>query len=243
MTKNLVHENLNSMNELEAIINYTFKDRKKLLLALTHSSYSNEKKNDGLSSNERLEFLGDAVLNIVTSEYIYKNFPHLPEGEMTKTRASIVCEGSLMKCAAKISLGKYLLLGKGEENTGGRTRTSILSDAFEALIGAIFLDAGLKEAGNFISRSMKELFGDQSRSEVFVDYKTQFQEIIQKSSDQKISYQILDEKGPDHDKLFIAQLSAGNRIYGTGKGKSKKEAEQNAAKEALNKMQVMLNEG
>jgi len=243
MSKDLVIENSKSMKELEDTINYTFIDKKNLLLALTHSSYSNEKKIEGLSSNERLEFLGDAVLNIVTSEYIYKNFPNLPEGEMTKTRASIVCEGSLMKCATKISLGRFLLLGKGEENTGGRTRTSILSDAFEALIGAIYLDAGLKEAGNFIFSAMKELFGDMNSSEVFVDYKTHFQEIIQKTSDQKISYQILDEKGPDHDKVFIAQLSAGSKIYGMGKGKSKKEAEQNAAKEALNKMQVKQNEG
>jgi len=243
MSKDLITENRKSMKELEDTINYTFIDKKNLLLALTHSSYSNEKKIEGLSSNERLEFLGDAVLNIVTSEYIYKNFPSLPEGEMTKTRASIVCEGSLMKCATKILLGKFLLLGKGEENTGGRTRTSILSDAFEALIGAIYLDAGLKEAGNFISSAMKELFGDLNSSEVFVDYKTHFQEIIQKTSDQKISYKILDEKGPDHDKVFIAQLSAGSKIHGTGKGKSKKEAEQNAAKEALNKMREKQNEG
>lgn len=237
MGKDLQPESLINIEELESVISYTFNDKRKLLLALTHSSYSNEKKNEGLSSNERLEFLGDAVLNIVTSEYIYKNFSNLPEGEMTKTRASIVCEGSLLKCAMKISLGKYLLLGKGEENTGGRTRTSILSDAFEALIGAIYLDAGLAEANHFIIGAMKDLIGDLKHSEVFVDYKTQFQEIIQKSSDQKILYQILDEKGPDHDKEFIAQLSAGNRIFGIGKGKSKKEAEQNAAKEAIHKIQ------
>lgn len=238
MSRDFVIENIENMKLLESVINYTFKDSKKLLLALTHSSFANEKKIEGLASNERLEFLGDAVLNIVTSEYIYNNFPALPEGEMTKTRASIVCEASLMKCANKILLGNFLLLGKGEENTGGRTRTSILSDAFEALIGAIYLDGGLKEAGNFIFRAMEELFGDLNSSEVFIDYKTQFQEIIQKTSEQKISYQILDEKGPDHDKVFVAQLSAGNRIYGTGEGKSKKEAEQNAAKAALGKMQV-----
>lgn len=242
MDRDLLTENLMNIKELESVIGYTFADKRKLLLALTHSSYSNEKKGEGLSSNERLEFLGDAVLNIVTSTYIYRNFPNLPEGEMTKTRASIVCEGSLMKCATKISLGKFLLLGKGEENTGGRTRTSILSDAFEALIGAIYLDAGLAEAGSFISRAMKELLGDSNSSEVFVDYKTRFQEIMQKSSDRKIVYQILDEKGPDHDKSFIVQLSVGSRVFGTGKGKSKKEAEQNAAKEALNKMQVKENE-
>lgn len=238
MSRDFVTENIENMKDLESVIGYAFKDRKKLLLALTHSSFANEKRNDDLTSNERLEFLGDSVLNIVTSEYIYKNFPSLPEGEMTKTRASIVCEGSLMKCANKIMLGNYLLLGKGEENTGGRTRTSILSDAFEALIGAIYLDSGLKEAGNFIFRTMKELLGDMNNSEVFVDYKTQFQEIIQKTSEQKICYQILKEKGPDHNKVFIAQLSVSDKVYGTGEGRSKKEAEQNAAMAALSKLQV-----
>lgn len=238
MNRNYVIENMENLKELESVISYTFNDKKELLLALTHSSYAYEKRNEGLTSNERLEFLGDAVLNIVTSEYIYKNYPQLPEGEMTKTRASIVCESSLMKCANKIKLGIYLLLGKGEENTGGRNRTSILSDAFEALIGAIYLDGGLNQAGKFIFSSMNELFGNINGSEVFVDYKTQFQEIIQKTSEQRIEYQILDEKGPDHNKLFVAQLSVGNKIYGTGEGKSKKEAEQNAARTALSLLQV-----
>lgn len=238
MSIDYIKENIEKMKELESIISYTFKDRKNLLLALTHSSFANERRSDDLTSNERLEFLGDSVLNIVTSEYIYKHFPTLPEGEMTKTRAAIVCEGSLVKCANKIMLGNYLLLGKGEENTGGRTRISILSDAFEALIGAIYLDSGLKDAGNFIFSTMKELFGDMKSSEVFVDYKTQFQEIIQKTSEQKICYQILEEKGPDHNKLFVSQLSVSNKVYGTGEGRSKKEAEQNAAMAALGKLQV-----
>lgn len=237
MNRDFVTEQIENLKELESVIGYIFNDRKKLLLALTHSSFANEKKNEGLTSNERLEFLGDAVLNIVTSEYIYKNFPMLPEGEMTKTRASIVCEGSLMKCANKILLGNFIFLGKGEVHTGGRTRTSILSDAFEALIGAIYLDGGLNEAGNFIFNVMKELFGDMNSSEVFIDYKTQFQEIIQKTSEQRIEYQILEEKGPDHNKVFVAQLSVGNKILGTGEGKSKKEAEQNAARAALYKLQ------
>ena len=243
MGRDYVAENIEKMKELESIINYIFRDKNLLLLALTHSSFANEKRNEGLESNERLEFLGDAILNIVTSEHIYKNYPELPEGEMTKTRASIVCEGSLVKCANKISLGKFLLLGKGEESTGGRSRTSILSDAFEALIGGLYLDSGLPEAGKFISSTMKELFSNFNGCDVFTDYKTQFQEIIQKNSDQKISYTIIDEKGPDHDKLFIAQLSVGDKIYGTGKGKSKKEAEQNAAKEAISKMRVKHNAG
>ena len=238
MNRNNVFEKMENLKELESVISYTFNDKKELLLALTHSSYAYEKKNEGLTSNERLEFLGDAVLNIVTSDYIYKNYPQLPEGELTKTRASIVCESSLMKCANKIMLGNYLLLGKGEENTGGRNRTSILSDAFEALIGAIYLDGGLNEAGKFIFKAMKELFDNINGNEVFADYKTQFQEIIQKTSEQKIEYQILDEKGPDHNKLFVTQLSVGNKIFGTGEGKSKKEAEQNAARAALGKLKV-----
>lgn len=238
MNRDFIADNQYAFKELESTINYTFSDKKYLLLALTHSSYANEKRNSGLISNERLEFLGDAVLNIVTSEYIYKNFPDLPEGEMTKTRAALVCEASLMKCASNIMLGSYLFLGKGEENTGGRTRTSILSDAFEALIGAIYLDSGLAEAGNFIFGTMKELFADFHSKDLFVDYKTQFQELVQKYGEQKICYRILDEKGPDHNKLFVAQVSVGEKLLGTGEGRNKKEAEQNAARAALDKMQV-----
>lgn len=226
------------LKELESVIHYTFADPGKLLLALTHSSYANERKNDGLCSNERLEFLGDAVLNIVTSDYIYRNYPSLPEGELTKTRAAIVCEGSLMKCANSIGLGNYLLLGRGEENTGGRTRTSILSDAFEALIGAIYLDGGLQQASEFIFRAMKELFGEITTSELYKDYKTQFQELVQKKGEHKISYRILDEKGPDHDKVFVVQVYVGENALGTGEGKSKKEAEQIAARNALENLKV-----
>lgn len=233
MNREILAEHMESLLELETTIQYTFKDKDKLLLAVTHSSYANEKRIEGLTSNERLEFLGDAVLNIVTSEWIYKGFPAMPEGEMTKIRASIVCESSLMKCANKIKLGKYLILGKGEENTGGRTRTSILSDAFEALIGAIYLDGGLNASRQFISSAMVELFANINNNAVFIDYKTQFQELIQKSGEQKINYEILDEKGPDHNKVFVAQLSVGMKVFGTGEGRSKKEAEQNAAKAAL----------
>lgn len=238
MEKGSVSESMEILRKLEAVIHYTFIDKSNLLLALTHSSFANEKRNHGRISNERLEFLGDAVLNIVTSEYIYKNFPNLPEGEMTKTRAAIVCEASLMKCASHISLGDYLFLGKGEENTGGRSRTSILSDAFEALIGAVFLDGGLTEAKSFIFSAMKEYLQDVHSSELFIDYKTQFQELIQKSGEQHISYHILEEKGPDHNKIFVAQVNVGVQILGSGEGRNKKEAEQNAAKAALNKLQV-----
>ncbi len=235
MSKDFVLENIELFNELEAVIQYTFSNKEKLLLALTHSSFANERKNLGLVSNERLEFLGDAVLNIVTSEYIYTNFPSLPEGEMTKARAAIVCESSLMKCAASIELGKYLFLGKGEENTGGRNRSSVLSDAFEALIGSIYLDGGMAKARAFILRAMKELLEDYHNNELFIDYKTQLQELIQRHGDRRIGYKIIDEKGPDHDKVFVAQVCVEDQIFGQGKGKNKKEAEQNAAKEALEK--------
>jgi ribonuclease-3 len=237
MSKNNLSGHASIIEELESKIGYTFKDKRKLLLAITHSSYANEKRNEALQSNERIEFLGDAVLNIVTSEYIYNHFSQLPEGEMTKLRASIVCESSLAKCAVRINLGDYLLLGKGEEHTGGRSRPSILSDAFEALIGAIFLDGGIKEAGNFVLKIMNDMLKDLKNNDTFTDYKTEFQEIVQKGGEQKISYHIIEEKGPDHNKLFVVELSLNNRALGTGEGKSKKEAEQNAAKAALIKLQ------
>ncbi|MGE5614213.1 MAG: ribonuclease III [Bacillota bacterium] len=236
MIKDLVAGNIEKISELEAKIKYTFKDKDILLMALTHSSYANEKKHGGLESNERLEFLGDAVLNIITSEYIYGHYPGLSEGEMTKTRASIVCEASLVKCARSIMLGDYLLLGKGEENSGGRNRTSILSDAFEALIGAIYLDGGLKEAANFLFSVMNDILRDFRENAAFVDYKTQFQELVQKHGEQSISYKVISETGPDHNKKYAVQVSVGNNVLGTGEGHSKKEAEQNAARIALEKL-------
>lgn len=238
MLEKIISENMSKLKELEKETGYTFKDPGNLVLALTHSSYANEKKAAGLKSNERLEFLGDSVLNIVTSDYIYRNYPELHEGEMTRTRAAVVCEASLMRCAERIRLGEYLFLGKGEENTGGRTRSSILSDAFEALIGAIYIDGGISAARRFILRYMEDIYQDIDRQNEFRDYKTMFQEIIQKQSDQKIHYRILDESGPDHDKTFTAQVLVGNEPYGEGTGRSKKEAEQNAAKDAINNMQV-----
>ena len=157
---------------------------------------------------------------------------------MTKMRAAIVCESSLARCAEKIRLGDYLFLGKGEENTGGRNRSSILSDAFEALIGAIYIDGGISEARRFILKTMKEIYLDLERIDVFKDYKTMFQEIVQKKGEQRISYRILNEKGPDHNKVFTAQVLVGEKPYGKGTGRSKKEAEQNAAKDAIDKMKV-----
>jgi ribonuclease-3 len=236
MNKDIISLNYDRICGLEAKIHYTFRDKGKLLMALTHSSYANEKKHEGLESNERLEFLGDAVLNIITSEYIYGRYPELSEGEMTKTRASIVCEASLVKYAKKIMLGDYLFLGKGEENSGGRNRASILSDAFEALIGAIYLDGGFKETRNFLFGVMNDILGDFRGNAAFVDYKTQFQELVQKKSDQGISYEVLYEKGPDHNKVFGVQVLVGNKVLGVGKGHSKKEAEQSAARNALDKI-------
>jgi ribonuclease-3 len=190
-------------DQLENKISYMFKNKKNLILAMTHSSFANENKNAKLQSNERLEFLGDAVLNIVISEYIYLKFANLTEGEMTKARASIVCEQSLMKCANNIGIGSFLMLGKGEELTGGRMRPSILSDAFEALIGAIYLDGGMKNAKQFILGQMEKLIHDSINGAVFMDFKTQLQEIIQKEGDSKIVYEIIDEKGPDQEKVLL----------------------------------------
>jgi len=228
-------ELLNKLSQFEERIGYVFKDKSNLLLALTHSSYANENKGNGIMSNERLEFLGDSVLSIVVSDNIYLKYSHLSEGEMTRARANVVCETSLMKCANAIGLGEFLLLGKGEELSGGRTRASILSDAFEALIGAIYIDGGLAKAKKFVLDNMKTLIHDSINGSIFMDYKTQLQELIQKNSDQKITYEIVEEKGPDHNKLFVSQVKTSDKVMGIGKGRSKKEAEQNAAKQALEK--------
>jgi ribonuclease-3 len=224
------------LDDFEKDLDYSYKDRENLLLALTHSSYANENKSERLQSNERLEFLGDAVLNIVISEYIFASNASFNEGELTKIRASIVCEASLLKCSEEAKVGKYLLLGKGEELTGGRTRISILSDAFEALIGSIYLDGGLNSARKFILKKMKSIIEEASEGTSFVDYKTQLQEIVQKNSGNTVLYEIVDEKGPDHNKVFVSQVLVSDRFLGIGEGKSKKEAEQNAAKAALEKL-------
>ena len=235
-----MHNSIESLREnlpeIEKRFNYKFNDDANVILALTHSSFSNENKNEGLSSNERLEFLGDAVLNVVISEDIYTKYTNLAEGEMTKARANIVCEATLVKCANNINLGKYLLLGKGEELTGGRTRTSILSDAFEAVIGAVYIDGGMKKARKFILEQMKKVIQDSVNGMNFMDYKTQLQEMVQKNGEKKIVYEIIDQKGPDHNKLFVSQVKLGEKVLGTGEGKSKKEAEQNAAKSAIGKL-------
>ena len=224
------------LNELESKIGYRFRKRSNLMLALTHSSYANEKRSEKLQSNERLEFLGDAVLNIVISEAIYTEYTALTEGEMTKTRANIVCEASLAECAVDIGLGKYLVLGRGEDLTGGRARASILSDAFEALIGAVYIDGGFEDARRFVKEKLEKIMEGSINGSIFMDYKTQLQEIIQKGGEQKISYETVDEKGPDHSKLFCVEVRVSGETIGAGQGKSKKEAEQNAAQSAIKKV-------
>lgn len=224
------------IEELEKTIKYTFKDKNNIILALTHSSYANEYKNQKLTSNERLEFLGDTVLNMIISEEIYTKYNDLSEGEMTKFRSNVICEISLAKCAKNIDIGKYLLLGKGEENTGGRQRVSILSDAVEALIGALYLDAGLEKARSFVLNQMGEMIEKSIKGIIFMDYKTQLQEILQKGNEKRVVYEIIDEKGPDHDKVFISQVMIDGKLAGKGRGKTKKEAEQMAAKETIKEL-------
>ncbi len=221
----------------EKKINYQFNDKEKIKLAFTHSSYANEHRNTISENNERLEFLGDAVLDMIVSEYIYKKFPKMPEGELTKLRAGVVCEGSLAKIAREFEFGKYLLLGKGEECTGGRNRDSILADAFEAVIGAICLDGGIDAVGKYIMSFMEKAIDDMKINFRTLDCKTHLQEIIQKNSKNPIVYKIIDEKGPDHDKVFVAEVYHDNNTLGIGEGKSKKEAEQNAAYNALEKIE------
>ena len=214
------------MVEFEKNIHYTFNDKELLRTALTHSSYANEKKGK-IRFNERLEFLGDAVLQLITSEKLFKENPNMPEGKMSKQRAALVCEDALAGYAHEINLGDYLNLGKGEETTGGRKRPSILSDAFEAVIGAIFLDGGMEPAKKFVLH-----FVDAAHLSL-QDYKTLLQEIIQQNPGEKLSYVVTKESGPDHDKQFTMEVHLNSNVIGKGTGKSKKHAEQAAAKEAL----------
>lgn len=221
------------IKDFEKISNYTFQNPKKLKQALTHSSYANEKRMSKLNNNERLEFLGDAVLELVTSHHLFSKYPKLPEGELTKMRASIVCEATLSDCAKEIGLGQFIFLGKGEELSGGRERNSVLSDALEAVIGAIYLDGGLTQAEAFIKNF---ILTDIENKQLFYDSKTVLQEMIQQTSQVPLKYILLDEKGPDHNKLFIVEVHFEDKILGKGKGRSKKTAEQEAAYNAILKL-------
>ena len=231
MTKHANHK----IEELEERIGYDFKDPNLLLTALTHSSYANESRNT-ISDNERLEFLGDAVLGMVIADYLYEMFGKYKEGDLTKIRASIVSEGSLAEIARSIELGRFLYLGKGEANTGGRDRDSVLADAVEAIIGAVYLEAGLKQAVDLIIRLFTPIMNKSFEGRGFQDYKTNLQEELQKDSDREIVYRVVAERGPDHAKEFVVEVYHDNKAIGTGKGKSKKEAEQRAAREALEKI-------
>ena len=230
-------ERKKSLNEIQSQINYSFNNNELLDTSLTHSSFANESKMENCESNERLEFLGDVVINLVVSEYLYRRFSKLPEGELTKRRATVVCESSLAFAARKVNLGEYLLLGKGEEATGGTNRDSILADAFEALIGAIYIDGGLERARDFLLGMFEqEVIYALSKGNLFIDYKTELQEILQKKTKSKIEYKVEKEVGPDHNKKFYMNVIVENKIIGSGMGRNKKEAEQMAAKQALYKM-------
>lgn len=221
------------MTELEERIGYEFKEPAYLKEALTHSSFVNGKNHH---SNERLEFLGDSVLSVVVSKYLFENLPDFPEGQLTKLRAGIVSEHALYPFAEKIGLGEAIFLGKGEENTGGRHRRSILADAFEALIAAIYLDGGLDAAKNFIIPFIPSIEVLRSGRLLIGDYKTLLQEIIQQNPEEKIVYELAGESGAAHNRLFTVNVLLNGQIIGKGSGYSKKEAEQSAAKEALKLM-------
>lgn len=223
------------MNELDfqKIIQYDFRNVDLLKNALTHSSCINEGKASQIGNNERLEFLGDAILDAVISDYLYTRLDNVEEGELTKLRAVVVCERSLAVCGTKVSIGSYLRLGKGEENSGGRKRGSIIADALEAVIGAIYLDGGWNTVQEFVIRTFSELIEDAVSGKLHMDYKTEIQEKLQAHGEADISYVIEREEGPDHDKTFYANLIFQGSVIGSGSGRSKKEAEQKAAKQAL----------
>ncbi|MEG0178303.1 MAG: ribonuclease III [Oscillospiraceae bacterium] len=216
------------MAQIEDVIGYTFNNKQLLETALTHTSYANEAKH-GIKHNERLEFLGDSVLSIVVAEYLFTH-KKMPEGELTRMRANLVCESALFGFAKQINLGSFLRLGKGEDKAGGRERASIVSDAFEAVIAAIYLDGGLAAASNFILPFVTSSLTDAAAEE---DYKTRLQEIIQQNPEERVRYEVTDEQGPDHDKSFTVEVHLNSNCIGKGSGHSKKTAEQAAAREAL----------
>ena len=217
--------------ELEEKIGYTFRNPQLLEQALTHSSFANEGKKHG-HKNERLEFLGDSVLSVIVARHLFLTYKDLPEGELPKLRASLVCEKALDVFAGQIGLGKYLRLGKGEEMTGGRERPSILADAFEALLAAIYIDGGYEAAQTFVLGFIPRNL-DVRRKNKLSDYKTALQEIIQQNREERVEYVLVDEHGPDHAKVFTAEVLLNTNVIGRGTGSSKKQAEQNAAHEAL----------
>jgi len=226
------------LKELEGKIGYKFDDFTLFTKAMIHSSYANEKKLGKLGCNERLEFLGDAVLELISSDYLYARFTQIPEGELTKKRASLVCEPSLAYCAREFGLPQFLLLGKGEDMTGGRNRDSIVSDATEALLGAIYLDGGFANAKEFV---LNFILNDIEHKQLFYDSKTILQEIVQAGYNEELNYQLIREEGPDHDKRFVVEARIGEKSIGEGMGHTKKAAEQEAAYQALLKLKQQEN--
>lgn len=227
-----------NFTQLEKKLLIKFTDRNVLKEAFTHSSYVNEHHRENLANNERLEFLGDAVLELLVSDFLFKRYPHLQEGDLTRMRANIVCEESLFHFAEKLNLSEYVLLGKGEERTGGRRRQALLADVFEAFLGALFLDQGIDACQKFLD---EHIFSDES-IDVFsyvMDYKTKLQEVVQENKGSTLSYTIISEKGPSHQKTFVAEVVVNDTMSSVGSGRTKKEAEQQAAKkmlELLNKL-------
>ena len=217
-------------------IGYRFKDESLLETALTHSSYANEQKPKKVAYNERLEFLGDSVLSLITSKYIFQNFAALPEGDLSRVRAAVVCEKSLAEFSRKLQIGERLRMGKGEAMSGGADRDSILADAFEALLAAIYLDAGMEAATEFLLPWIKPAVKQAVKGNRFTDYKTELQEIVQQNKGEALTYKLKEESGPDHCKVFVVEVYLNSNPIGCGKGRTKKEAEQQAARVALTLM-------
>lgn len=219
-----------TLEELEERIGYHFKDKSLLKQAITHSSFTNEQKINKFKHYERLEFLGDAVLELVSSDFLFHEYPQMQEGQLTKLRASMVCEPALAFCAKDLELGKFMLLGKGEKATGGRNRDSLTSDVMEAVIGAVFLDGGMEEAKAYIYRF---ILSDLENKQLFYDSKTNLQELIQGTLKKEFHYELVEESGPEHDKQFVVEVIVDGKVLGRGQGRTKKAAEQQAAYQAL----------
>lgn len=228
-----------TLDVFQTKIGYSFKNKNLLRQALTHSSYANEHRMNKLYNNERLEFLGDAVLEVVSSEFLFKKYPEMQEGQLSKKRASLVCEPTLAKCAAEIDLGKFLYLGKGEDITGGRERDSVVSDAMEAVIGAIFLDSDIEQAKAFI---MKYILNDIENKVMFHDSKTLLQEIVQAKWKVPVVFETVDAKGPEHHRIFVVQAKMGDTVLGEGEGRTKQAAGQDAAYKAILKIKETYGE-
>ena len=228
---------MHTLQVLEKKLGYTFRCKEQLQAALYHSSYANEHRCCGVSSNERLEFLGDAVLGLVTADYLYHKHPDLPEGDLTRMRAALVCEESLYEVAQSLGLGNELRLGKGEEAGGGRCRPSILADATESVFAAVYLDGGIGAASNLIHRCLLDAEKEEAVEERRRDYKTALQELVQRTPGVTITYELVQESGPDHCRVFEMEVAVGGKVAGRGQGHSKKEAEQAAARAALESMQ------